>query len=148
MGEVFFICKLISVNTEITDINANTGLVFYDGGCAFCTGWARRFEQTLRHAGFALTTLQSEDVGTDLTEMVVLTPDGRRFGGADGVVQIARRVWWAWPLFGFAQSPGALPLLRAGYRRLAANRHCLGGDCEMRNPKLAHRRHGVFFEMP
>jgi predicted DCC family thiol-disulfide oxidoreductase YuxK len=144
----FFIWKYISVNTEITDINAKTGLVFFDGECALCRGWARRFERVLERAGFALATLQSRQAGAEVTGMVVLTPDGQCFGGADGVVQIARRLWWAWPLFALAQIPGAMALLHAAYRRLAANRHCLGGACKMRKPALAHRRHKVFFEMP
>jgi predicted DCC family thiol-disulfide oxidoreductase YuxK len=148
VAEHFFIWEFISVNTEITDINAKTGLIFYDSECVLCTGWVRRFERRLRAAGFELATLQSRQAGAEFAEMIVLTPDGQRFGGADGVVQIARRVWWTWPLFALAQIPGAMWLLRAAYRRLAANRHCLGGACKMRNPALAHRRHKVFFEMP
>jgi predicted DCC family thiol-disulfide oxidoreductase YuxK len=136
------------VNTEITDINAKAELVFYDGDCSLCTGWASRFERVLQRAGFAVATLQGNSAGADLSEMIVLTPDGRRFGGADGVVQIARRLWWAWPLFALAQIPGMMPLFRAVYHRVATSRHCLGGACEMRKPKLAHHRHGVFFEMP
>jgi alginate O-acetyltransferase complex protein AlgI len=120
------------VNTEITDINAKASLVFYDGECVLCTGWAHRFERVLSRRGFAIATLQSGRIGTDMTEMVVLTPDGQRFGGADGLIQIARRLWWAWPVFALAQIPGVMPLLCAGYRGLATNRHCLNGTCRMR----------------
>jgi predicted DCC family thiol-disulfide oxidoreductase YuxK len=127
----FFIWKSISVNTEITDINARTGLIFYDGECALCAGWARRFERELRAAGFGLATLPNRQAGAAVAEMVVLTPEGRRFGGADAIVQIARRLWWAWPLFALAHAPGAMPALHAAYRRLAANRHCLGGACRV-----------------
>jgi predicted DCC family thiol-disulfide oxidoreductase YuxK len=117
------------VNTEITDKNVKAGQVLYDGACAFCVGWARRSGGMLRRAGFELAPLQSADAGGDLSEMVVRLPDGGRFGGADGIVQIARRIWWAWPLYALAKVPGVLGLLRAAYRQVAANRHCLGGMC-------------------
>ena len=133
------------MKTGITDAKCNEPFVLYDGDCSLCTGSARRFEPVLRIAGFKLATLQSRNAG--LSEMRVLLPDGRAFGGADGVVQISRRVWWAWPLFAFAQIPGVMPLLRVGYRRVAMNRHCFSSSCQMK-PKT--RRHGVttFIEMP
>jgi predicted DCC family thiol-disulfide oxidoreductase YuxK len=118
------------VNTEITD--NKIGWVLYDGECSLCTRWARRFDRTLRHHGFALATLQSKRAGNfDLSEMRVVTPDGRAFGGADAVIEIARRIWWACPLFALAQIPGVMPLFRAVYRWLAANRHCIGGACSI-----------------
>lgn len=146
------------MNTEITDNKG--GWVLYDGDCSLCTGWASRFGRVLRRAGFTLATLQSGAGRLDVcpasepTEMLVLTPDGRTFGGADGLVQIARRVWWAWPLFALAQIPGVLSLLRAVYRWLAANRHCLGDTCRApgqkpptRRTRRSHRT-TAFFEMP
>ena len=134
------------MNTEITDVKAEAGLVCYDGKCALCRGWARRFEGPLRRAGFALATLPPHQTGAEPAEMELRTSDGRHFGGADALVQIARNIWWARPLFALAQIPGATPILRAGYRRLAANRHCLGGACRT----APQRQHGVtaFFEMP
>ena len=62
--------------------------------------------------------------------MELVKSDGRILGGADAVVELARRVWWGWPLWVFAQAPGSRPLLRAAYRWIAARRHCLGGTCE------------------
>jgi len=132
---------MISVNTEITDNNVNVGQVLYDGECAFCLGWARRGAGLLRRAGFELATLQQEDPVGNLSELVVRMRDGRRYGGADGVVQIARHLWWSWPLYAFAQIPGVRPLLRAGYRRLAADRHCLGGACA--RPENRHLTDGL-----
>jgi hypothetical protein len=61
-------------------------------------------------------------------------------------VQIAKTVWWLWPLFAFAQLPGAMILLRANYRWVAANRYCLSGVCARQNP--ARRRRITFLEMP
>jgi hypothetical protein len=45
---------------------------------------------------------------------------------------IARRIWWAWPLWALSRVPGAMPLLTAAYRWIARNRHCLNGGCEVR----------------
>ena len=64
--------------------------------------------------------------------MRLLLADGRELGGADALVEIARRIWWAWPLFALAQVPGVMLLLHAAYRQVAANRHCISGACRAR----------------
>ena len=46
-------------------------------------------------------------------------------------MQIARRVWWAWPLFALGQVPGMMILFRAIYRFIAARRTCLGDACQL-----------------
>jgi predicted DCC family thiol-disulfide oxidoreductase YuxK len=133
--------------------------VLYDGECPLCTGSARRFEGVLRRRGFELATLQSrENSPIPPSEMRVLTPDGRAHGGAAALVQIARRVWWAWPLFAVAQIPGVMRLFNLGYRWLARNRKKLSalvpakggeapqnGTAKKPEPK---RRTRTFFEMP
>jgi predicted DCC family thiol-disulfide oxidoreductase YuxK len=122
----------------------NSGWLFYDGECSFCVNSVRRFGRTLKRSGFLPVSFQTPwsrarldlKPDTELTEMIVLTADGQRFGGADGIAQIARRIWWAWPLFALAQIPGIHFVFRAAYRRLASNRHCLGGKCELSEPKI------------
>ena len=131
---------MISLDTEITETDGNSparGWVLFDGSCRLCRGAAQRFAPLLRRHGFEPAALQSSWVrerlrlpaDADVAEMIVLAADGTTLGGADGVVEIARRIWWAWPLFAAAQIPGAGPVLRAAYRRLAANRHCFEGAC-------------------
>ena len=117
--------KEFFVNIEAT--TNQTGWVLYDGSCPICTSSARRFEQVLRRAGFALATLQSKNAGQ--TELLVRLPDGRTFGGADGFVQIARQIWWLWPLWLSSRLPGAMPLFRGGYRFVAKHRYCANGAC-------------------
>lgn len=117
--------------TKTRDVRPPGGWVLYDGECPLCIGWAGRFSGTLRRAGFITATLQSRVGVREFSEMVVLTSGGTSFGGADGLVQIARRVSWAWPLFALAQIPGTMGVLRAAYHWLAANRHCLGGACRV-----------------
>src|SRR5882724_8033407 len=115
----------------------NKGWVFYDGDCPLCTSAVRRFGPLLRTRGFEPRPLQAPWIGKKpglspeqlLIEMRLLLPDGRLYGGADALLQIAQRYWWAWPLYLLGRLPGAKPLLRAIYRRIARNRYCISGVC-------------------
>ena len=64
--------------------------------------------------------------------MRLLLQNGDAPGGADAILEIARRIWWAWPLFALAKMPGIKPMLRAMYRHVAANRFCANGTCKIR----------------
>src|SRR5262245_40672846 len=118
------------------------GWVFYDGDCVLCRHWAARFEKILTRRGFDLAPLQAPwakecldlDLSQPLVEMRLLTREGRQLGGADALIFLARRIWWAWPLYALAQLPGSRPLLRAVYRWMAARRHCAGARCAARAP--------------
>ena len=67
-----------------------------------CLGAARRFAPLLRRHGFEPAPLQNSwmrerlglPVDSEPAEMIVLTSGGAVFGGADGILQIARRIWW------------------------------------------------------
>lgn len=131
------------MNTEITDIRVNElqGWILYDGDCRLCRDWARRIESILSRRGLRLAALQTSWVRERLglsedappAEMRLLLANGECSGGADAFIEIARRIWWAWPLFLFANLPGVKFALRALYRILAANRHCFNGSCQVRN---------------
>ena len=56
-----------------------------------------------------------------MMEMYVVEP-GRRFGGYEGLLRIARVVPLMWPLFFIGNLPGIRRLGRAIYRSIAANR--------------------------
>lgn len=124
------------MNTEITD-NTNSGWIFYDGECSLCRTWAGRLRGALQRRGFLLLPLQTPwvraslrlDNRSPLKEMLVQLPDGRTFGGAEAVVELARRIWWMWPLWAASRIPGMLRALRVGYNFLAANRHCSSDAC-------------------
>jgi predicted DCC family thiol-disulfide oxidoreductase YuxK len=132
------------------------GWVFYDGQCLFCLTVMGRARGLLQRHGFELAPLQTQWVCAQLglspegpfNEMLVMLPGGKVIGGADGILQIFRRVWWAWPLFALAQIPGAIILLRAIYRRIAANRHCLIKGCPAKKPLPRRHITTTFFEMP
>src|SRR5258708_16067523 len=66
------------------------------------------------------------DPQTPLTEMRLLKANGDTIGGADAIVEVARQIWWGWPVFALSRIPGMMPLFRALYRGVAARRHCLG----------------------
>ena len=64
-----------------------------------------------------------------LAEMRLRLRDGKVFGGAAAVVEIARRIWWAWPLWALSRLPGAMRPMHATYRWIARHRTCPNGAC-------------------
>src|ERR1041384_2498464 len=130
------------------------GWVLYDGNCPLCTTSAARVEKILTRRGFDLAPLQAPWVAEcfDLpvcdpslksgtpsrgtrppspSQMLVLSAEGKVFGGMDGILFIARSVWWAWPLCLIAQVPLVRRSLRKGYGWLAAHRMCFSGQCSI-----------------
>jgi predicted DCC family thiol-disulfide oxidoreductase YuxK len=112
--------------------------VLYDGNCRLCLGAAHHFEPWLKRYHFCLVPLQTPWVrqrlglraDDELREMALLTEEGRVFGGGEAILQIVRRVWWAWPFFLLAHLPGVRTLLRAVYHIIASRRHCFNGVCQ------------------
>jgi predicted DCC family thiol-disulfide oxidoreductase YuxK len=130
------------VNTEIKrikEISELRGWVLYDGNCPYCCRWAARLEKVLTRRGFDLASLQSPWVNECLDlrvpeipgEMLVLTTDGQLFGGAEAMLFLARRIWWATPLYLLGLLPVAHQLMVKAYNTLAQNRMCLGSACAM-----------------
>lgn len=115
------------------------GWVCYDGECALCLRWLRRVKRPLLRHGFNFIPLQTASVkahlnladNEPLTEMRLLLPEQQVLGGADAAVVLMRYVWWLWPLWLISRVPGAMPLFRFVYRRIAANRHCATGACAL-----------------
>jgi predicted DCC family thiol-disulfide oxidoreductase YuxK len=113
--------------------------VFYDADCQFCVRAARRFEGVLTRRRFTLIPLQTPGACATLgvredqllDEMRLRMQDGRVFGGASAAAEIARRIWWAWPLWALSRLPGAMRLMRAAYRWIADHRSCASGACEI-----------------
>ncbi len=100
-----------------------------------------RARGTLEAGGFRPEPLQSPWVRANLnmpeelllSEMRVLTVDGRLMGGADALVYMSRtlsvrlRPWWAWVLIIAGRIPFAMPVLRFAYARIAEHRYCSTG---------------------
>ena len=116
--------------------------MLYDAECRFCLRLARRFEPLLASRRLELLPLQTPWVRAKLgladslllTEMRLLLPDGTHFGGADALIEISRRYWWAWPLRQMTRIPAARRLVHRGYRWVARRRHCAPGICEAEKP--------------
>lgn len=133
------------MNTEITDKNAKEprGWIFYDAECALCRRWVFRTERLLNRRRFEFIPLQTawakERLGlTDVTallEMRLLLADGRIFGGADAVIETARKIWWAWPIWAISKIPGMIFIFRAIYRFIAARRNCVNNACAVTHRK-------------
>jgi predicted DCC family thiol-disulfide oxidoreductase YuxK len=115
------------------------GGVFYDADCLFCVNTARRFERVLARRRLELVPLQMPGTWARLgvrdnqrfDEMRLRLQDGTVFGGAAAVAEIARRIWWAWPIWALSRLPGAMRPMGATYRWIARHRSCANGACEM-----------------
>lgn len=123
------------------DTNA-AACAYYDGECRFCIALVGRFEGMLAKRDIDLMPLQTAGTAALLgipddrllTEMRLRLRGGQVFGGADAVIELARRIWWAWPLWALSRIPGAMRPMRAAYRWVARNRGCADGVCQ-RSPK-------------
>lgn len=128
--------------TEITDNNGfenATGWLGYDAECPWCARGARVFGPLLATRGVRLVPLQAPWLrarlglvpGTRPDEMVLLEPDGGALGGADAIVALAGRFWWAWPVSVAARVPAIRGWLGDGYRWIAERRPCLHDTCRV-----------------
>ena len=133
---------MISLASEFTDGKGRhaRGWLFFDAECEFCTRVARWVAPILAGSGIGVAPLQDPRVGALLGmtrselmfEMRLLRENGKRWGGADAAVELARDVWWARPLVWIAHLPGAMSVLHAGYRWIAAHRKCSAAACAKR----------------
>lgn len=130
---------MISLASEFTDGKGRhaRGWLFYDAECEFCTRLARWIAPTLLKRGFDVAPLQDARVRELLgltrealmREMHLVLDGGAQLGGADAVVALAERIWWAVPLAWLAKIPGTMPMLRAAYRWVAVHRKCSAVNC-------------------
>jgi predicted DCC family thiol-disulfide oxidoreductase YuxK len=137
---------MISLANEYTDTKSRhaQGWLFYDAECIFCTKMARWLAPILERRGLALAPLQDPRVGALLglsrdklmREIHLLMSDGTQYGGADAVVALARKIWWAKPLVWLAKLPCMMNAFRASYRHVAATRHCSAAGCAI--PRASH----------
>lgn len=138
--------------------------MLFDADCRFCRAVANRYVPMLRRRHLELVPLQTpwvkERLGLNdaelLAEMRFLTPEGAIYGGADALLAIARRIWWAKPACWLARLPGVTPALRIAYAWFARHRYCLGRTCPAAGPtpsgtggaRKPRRRTIAFLEMP
>lgn len=126
--------------TDIKDTPLKTrGTVYFDADCALCTGLLERFGAIFRYRGFVFRPLK-EGMAADCApfpaedfqrEMKLQTQDGRWFGGADACFYLAATIAWLRPIMWLGHLPGVRPLAHLLYRKIAANRSCANGSCEV-----------------
>ena len=119
--------------TPVTS-NNTAAVVLYDNACGMCLRTVARLRPLLEPRGFQFEPFPD---GAVKDEMLVSFPDGRQLGGADAVVAMAQVIWWMRPLAFFTRLPGIMHLLRKGYRKIAANRHCISRACGWTPPATA-----------
>ncbi|MFO0972519.1 MAG: lipase maturation factor family protein [Phycisphaerae bacterium] len=111
-------------------------VLIYDGDCGFCTRQVTRLRAL---AGERVEMLTAQSAGerfpilpqTELLAAIhLVSPDGRITRGAAAILAVlalsgARR--WRAAAWGYSHLPGAAAVCEWGYRRVARNRHRLGG---------------------
>jgi predicted DCC family thiol-disulfide oxidoreductase YuxK len=123
------------------DENPGADLVIFDGQCRFCTTQVRKLARWDGRDRLAFLSLHDERVAQrcpDLTheqlmeQMYVITPGGRRYGGAAAFRYLTRRLPRLWILAPLLHIPFTLPLWQWTYRQVARRRYRLGktAKCE------------------
>lgn len=117
--------------------------VLYDGACGFCSQWVPFWKDALARRGIGIATLQDPWVVAHLSARGVRTEDllddlriivagsGDVIPGADAYRFAFRRIWWAWPLWALAVTPGLRQLFDRGYRAFAENRYRVSKACRI-----------------
>jgi len=116
-------------------------VVVFDGNCRFCQKQVKRlnwFDSGNRLAFFSLHDPRVTERYPDLSheqlmaQMYVVSPGGKRFGGARAVRYLSRRLpklWWLAPIL---HIPFSMPMWQWMYQKVAVRRYKLNGvgDCE------------------
>jgi predicted DCC family thiol-disulfide oxidoreductase YuxK len=116
-------------------------VVIFDGQCRFCRAQVRRlagFDGGQRLAFLSLHDRRAGELYPDLThdqlmeQMYVVTPRGERYGGANALRYLSRRLPRLWAIAPLLHIPFSLPLWRWLYGQVARRRYALAGreTCE------------------
>lgn len=128
----------------------SSDVVVYDGDCQFCCRQVSRLNWLDRGQRLSFLSLHDPAVARLLPEMshdqlmkemLVVTPQGQKYGGAAAARYLSSRLptlWWLAPLL---YLPGTLPLWSWAYQLVARNRYrwnkargkadCAGGSCDL-----------------
>ena len=118
------------------DENPASDVVIYDGHCKFCTAQVERLARWDTKRRLSFLPLQNPKVAKlypDLSydqlmaEMVVVSPQGNRYGGAAAFRYLTTRLPLLYPLAPLLHLPFTLPLWRWGYRQVAKRRYAIAG---------------------
>ena len=116
-------------------------VVIYDGDCAFCRRQVNRLARWDGGDRLAFVSLHDPlvaerypDLSRDqlMEQMYLVSPDGRRYGGAAALRYLTRRLPRLYPLAPLLHVPFSLRLWRWAYRQVAKRRYLMNPptDCE------------------
>lgn len=119
------------------------GWILYDDSCGFCRRWVPFWERALQKRGFAIAPLQADWVRAKynlsdaelVADFRLLLADGSKISGPDVYRYAMRRIWWAWPIYLFAVTPGLRSIFDWGYRKFAANRFRVSAACGLNSKR-------------
>lgn len=111
-------------------------VVIYDGECRFCRGQVERLVRFDSQGKLTFISLHDArlrkrypDLSHDelMSQMYVVTPEGKKYGGAAAVRYLSRqlpRLYWLMPIM---HIPFSLPLWQWAYKQVAKRRYKLAG---------------------
>jgi predicted DCC family thiol-disulfide oxidoreductase YuxK len=124
-------------------------VVLYDGQCNFCKKQIDHLRRLDGRDRLQFVSLHDPEVAMhypDLTfeqlmeQMWIVSPAGNRYGGADSLRYLTRRLPILWPLAPILHFPGAMPLWRFAYRQIAKRRYKIAGrNCDENGTCSLHR---------
>lgn len=110
-------------------------MLLYDGDCRLCQAASLRLEHWARRGSIARRDFQDPAVLAQypqvsyercMRELLLITPDGRVFGGLQAVVEALDTRGGAWRLVRVYYWPGLRALADGVYAWIARNRYRLG----------------------
>jgi predicted DCC family thiol-disulfide oxidoreductase YuxK len=130
---------MTGLHDELESAVPREGWILYDGGCGFCLRWVHFWKKVIERRGFALRDLQSASADGILQispehlldDIQVLTRAGKLESGANAYLFVARKIWWAWPLYTILRLPGFNWMLWSGYRWFNRNRYRVSRHCPL-----------------
>ena len=121
----------------MSPIPTSTGWVLYDDSCGFCRHWMPFWAPVIRRRGYDIAPLQEawvrEKTGRSeaflLEDLTLLLSDGHLIRGADVYRYLMSCIWWTYPLYLLACTPGMREIFDWGYRTFARNRYLFSRAC-------------------
>lgn len=115
-------------------------VVLYDGQCNFCVGQIQHLRRLDSHNRLRFVSLHDPQVAIDypdlshdqlMSQMWVVDPQGKRYGGAYALRYLTRVLPLLWPLAPLMHFPGLMPLWSWAYRLIAKRRYRIAGrNCD------------------
>ena len=139
----------MSMTHAIAPDFAASDVVIYDGECKFCTASIVTLRRLDGQGRLRFLSLHDPSVRIDfpdlthdmlMSQMWVVTMEGKRYPGADAMRYLSRRLPILFPLAPLLHIPFSMPLWRWLYRFIARNRYriagssaCSDGSCRLHN---------------